>query len=115
MKKIECQEFETKVLQKASQVVVLFSTGWSGSSLIVRGALHELEEEFGDKISFIEIDREECRQICQDYGIKKVPTLLFFNEGKVVEQLNGVPSKNKIQKVLAKIDGKEHNENGNLR
>ncbi|MCF7885750.1 MAG: thioredoxin family protein [Candidatus Marinimicrobia bacterium] len=104
MKKIECQEFDTKVLQKASQVVVLFSTDWSGSSLIVRGALHELEEEFGDKISFIEIDREQCQQICQDYGIKKVPTILFFKEGGVVEQLNGVPSKNTIHKILRKIN-----------
>jgi len=103
MRKIKCQEFRVEALQNNSQVVVLFSTGWSGSSIIVRGALHEIKEEFEDNISFIEIDKEECKQICQDYGITKVPTLLFFKDGAVVEQLNGVPSKNKIQEVLAEI------------
>src|SRR6056297_3457320 len=103
MRKIRCQEFNTETLQNNTQVVVLFSTDWSGSSIIVRGALHELEQEFGDNISFIEIDKEDCKQICQDYGITKVPTLLFFKDGAVVEQLNGVPSKNKIQEVLAEI------------
>ena len=104
MKKIECKEFEGEVLKNDAQVVVLFSTDWSGSSIIVRGALHELEKKFGDRECFVEIDREECKQICQDYGINKIPTVLFFRDGSVVEQLNGVPSKNEIQEILEKIN-----------
>jgi thioredoxin 1 len=104
MKKIKCQDFENVVLQNNAQVIVLFSTDWSGSSIVVKGALHELEKETGEDKCFVEIDKEECKQICQDYGIKKVPTILFFKGGGVVEQLNGVPSKNTIHKILRKIN-----------
>jgi len=77
------------------------------AQVLLRGALHELEKEFGDQECFVEIDREECKKICQDYGITKVPTVLFFQNGSVLEQLNGVPSKNKIQKILEKINESE--------
>jgi len=115
MKKIKCQDFTKVVLQNNVQAIVLFSTDWSGSGMVVKGALHELEKELGEDKCFVEIDREDCQQICQDYGITRVPTLLFFNKGTVVGQLNGVPSKNKIQKVLSEINDREHNENRDIR
>lgn len=102
MKKIKCTEFE-KLINNQSRVVILFSTDWSGSSIIVKGALHELEKELECNICFFEIDKENCTKICERYGIKNVPTILFFKDGQIVDQLNGVPSKNTIHKILKKI------------
>ncbi len=103
MKKIECSEFDKTVLKSDVPVVVLFSTEWSGSSIIVSGALNEIKNETGMDYKFIEISNEDCRNISGQYGITRVPSILIFRHGEVVEQLNGVPSKTNILKTLKTI------------
>jgi len=103
MKKIKCNEFKQTVLNSNVPTVVLFSTEWSGSSIIVSGALNEIKNESNIKARFIELGHEECRKISGQYGITRVPSILIFKHGEVVEHLTGVPSKTTILKALKTI------------
>ncbi len=103
MEKIKCSEFDKTVLKSDVPVVVLFTTEWSGSSIIVSGALNEIKNESNIEAKFIEISHEACEKISGLYGISQIPSILIFKSGEVVEQLNGVPSKNRIINLLKAV------------
>ena len=103
MKKLKCSEFEERVLQSKKPVVVLFSNEWSGSAIIVEGALKEIEKEYQGRVYFFEMMQSECTGISSSYGIAHVPAILVFKEGEVVEEIKGVPAKSTLRDKLSVI------------
>ncbi len=103
MIKLKCSAFEEMVLQSKKTVVVLFTNDWSGSAIIVEGALKEIEKEFQGKVLFMEMMQPECTRISSSYGVTRVPAILVFKEGEVVEEIKGVPAKTILREKLSAI------------
>jgi len=62
-----------------------------------------LAGEFGDKIKFVKCNVDDNPISPGKYGIRSIPTLMFFKDGNVVEQVIGIVAKSKLEEVINKI------------
>ena len=62
--------------------------------------LPSLIEEYAGKVTIANCDVEECEDIAVDLGIRSVPTIMFFKEGKLVDKIVGAANKAKIQEKI---------------
>jgi len=104
MKKIKCSDFEKEVIENDKKVVVLFTNEWSGSAIILSGALSSLQKSWSKTFHFVEIPKDECYEIGEKYDVQNIPTILIFENGKIIEKITGVPSKNTIENILEKLN-----------
>lgn len=87
------KNFNHQVLESLQPVLVLFCTCWSGSSDIMAVIIEELAFEFSGEIMIGEIDTDKFGQPGKNLSVDCIPTLLFFNNGRVVDRVVGVVSK----------------------
>jgi thioredoxin len=92
--------FETEVLKSSQPVLVQFATGWSLPSMRMDGALEEIAAEFVDclKVARVELDRNTNLGLW--YGIRCLPTFLYFSDGEVRIGIFGTTSKEAILSQL---------------
>ena len=84
-------------------VVVDFWAEWCGPCRMIGPAIEELSEEYGDKAIIGKVNVDENDEIPSEYGIRSIPTLLFFKDGKLVDKHVGVASKNLLEEKLKAI------------
>ena len=111
MKKVAGNRFNPEVIENDKPVLVEFFTEWSGSAFLIAELLYELEKEYSSHFKFVLINIDESKSIPKKYGVKKIPTILFFRKGEVINQLEGTPSRVKIKEVLDGIIEEIDNEN----
>ena len=78
-------------------LVVDFWATWCGPCRMVAPIIEELAKEYDGKINVGKCDVEECDDIASEYGIRNIPTILFFKGGEVVDKMVGAASKSKIE------------------
>ena len=59
--------------------------------------IEELATEYDGKINVGKCDVEECDDIAGEFGIRNIPTILFFKDGQVVDKMVGAANKAKIE------------------
>ena len=73
---------------------------------MVSPIISELAEEYDGKIVVAKCDVEENEDLAMDFGIRNIPTILFFKNGEVVDKLVGAVSKQKFQEKFEALLGK---------
>ena len=97
------RRFALEVLESKLPVVVEFFTEWSGSAFIIAELLYALERQYAGKVKFVIVNMDESKQLRKAYGVKKIPTILFFKEGEVVDQLEGTQPRSKIEEAIENV------------
>ena|SRR5438128_2019029 len=95
--------FETEVLKSRQPVLVEFATGWSLPSMMTNGAMDEIAAEFVDhlKVATVKLDRNPNLGLW--YGIRCLPTILYFSDGEVRIGIFGTMNKEAILSQLKPI------------
>ena len=89
------KEFET--LKGGSQpFVVDFWATWCGPCRMISPIISELADEYDGKVTVGKCDVEENEDMAAEFGIRNIPTILFFKNGEVVDKLVGAVSKAKL-------------------
>ena len=78
-------------------LVVDFWATWCGPCRMVGPIISELAEKYDGKIVVGKCDVEECDDLAAEFGIRNIPTVLFFKNGEVVDKLVGAVSKQKFE------------------
>jgi thioredoxin 1 len=86
-------DFDREVLKSDKLVVADFWAEWCGPCKMIAPLLDEIARELPDKVKIVKVNVETEPQIAQQYGIYNIPTLLFFKNGKVIEQVVGTAAK----------------------
>ena len=96
--------FADEVLASKLPVVVDFWAEWCGPCKMLTPIIDDIAGEYAGKVVIGKVDVDNNPQTASKYGINSIPSLLFFKNGKVVEQHTGllakVPLKSKIDKAF---------------
>ena len=95
--------FDMKVLQSDKPVLVDFWAEWCGPCKMLSPTIDALASEFSDKYSIGKLNVDDNSEIATKYGIRSIPCLLFFKDGKVEKQVVGAIDKNEIADILENL------------
>lgn len=88
--------FESEVLKSNQPVLVEFATGWSLPSMLLDGALEQIADEFVDLVKVARVYLDRSPSLGLWYGIRCIPTILFFSDGEERIGIFGTTNKDAI-------------------
>ena len=91
-------DFESTVAEGVT--LVDFWAPWCGPCRMIAPVIEELAEEFDGKAKICKVNTDEEQDIAVKFGIRSIPTILFFKDGEVVEQMVGAASKDAFAEKL---------------
>jgi len=92
--------FSDEVLSAELPVLVDFWATWCGPCRMVAPIVEELSSEYEGKAKVCKLDVDTAQKTAAEFGIRSIPTLLIFKEGKVADQLIGAVAKQQITEKL---------------
>lgn len=89
---INDSNFESEVIDADGPVVVDFWAEWCGPCKALLPVVEEVAAELGDKVKIVKVNIDEAPTTPGKYGLRGVPTLMIFKNGKVVDtRVGGLP------------------------
>lgn len=99
--KVESSSWDKEVLQADKLVLVDFWAAWCGPCQMVAPVIEEIAAEYQGKMKVMKLNTDENPEIAGKYRIMGIPTLMFFKNGKIADQVVGAASKSQLK---AKVD-----------
>ena len=81
-------------------VLVDFCAPWCGPCRMLAPAIDQLAEEFENKAKICKVNTEEEPDLTSEYQVRSIPTILFFKNGEIVDQMIGATTKAKLEEKL---------------
>ncbi len=105
MAKIEItdQNFEEEVLKSDVPVVIDFWAIWCGPCKLIAPIMDELAEEYEGRAKIGKLDVDVNQQTAIKYGVRSIPTVLYFKNGEVVDMVIGARKKEEFKNKLEKL------------
>lgn len=101
MEKIASNENFAEILSDSKPVLVDFWATWCGPCRMLAPTVETIASEYDGKVTVVKCNVDDCEDVAAEYGIRNIPTLLFFKGGQVVDKLVGNVPKSEI---TAKLD-----------
>lgn len=98
--KVTDASFETDVLKSTVPVVVDFWAEWCGPCRMIAPALEEISNELGDSVRVVKVNIDENPGIAAQLGIRSIPTLMVFKDGKLASQKVGAAPKGDLSRWI---------------
>lgn len=96
--------FEEVVIKSDKPVIVDFWAEWCGPCRMISPMIEEISHEYEGKALVVKCDVDSSPGVASKYGIRNIPTVLYFKEGKIADkQVGAVPKSNFVAKLNALI------------
>lgn len=104
MKPIEVTDanFKKEVLESTVPVLLDFWAEWCGPCKMIAPVVEQLAAEYQGKLKVGKVDVDSNQQTSMQFGIRSIPTLLIFKNGKVVDQIVGAVPKAALADKVSK-------------
>ena len=98
--KVTDASFEADVLKSAEPVVVDFWAEWCGPCKMIGPSLEEIATEMAGKVKIAKVNVDENPGVAGKLGIRSIPTLMLFKDGKLAAQKVGAAPKGELVKWI---------------
>ena len=99
-KQIKDNEFESEVINSKLPVLIDFWAEWCGPCRMFSPILDQLSEEMEGKVKIVKMNIDENPETPSKFGVRGIPTMLLFKEGKQIATKVGVQPKNALQEWI---------------
>ncbi len=93
-----------KEMEGSEMTIIDFWADWCGPCKMMKGILEKVASE-NPEIKIIEVNVDESRDLTEQFGVRNIPSLVFFKGDSEIERSIGAKSQDQIQKI---IDGLTH-------
>jgi thioredoxin 1 len=102
VKDVSDSSFESDVLKSDKPVLVDFWAQWCAPCRMLAPTVEAVAQRYADNAIVVKLNVDENPQVSQRYGIKGIPTLILFKNGKEEERVVGATSKEAISRMIDK-------------
>lgn len=94
------ENFEKEVVQSDLPVLVDFYADWCGPCKMMGPIIEELHDQYEGKVKIGKLNVDNSPETAAEFRVMSIPTLIFFKNGKAIETMVGVVSKQKLEDML---------------
>lgn len=102
VKEVNDASFEKDVLQSEQPVLVDFWAAWCAPCRMIAPTVEAVAEQYRGSAAVVKLNVDDNPSISQRYGIKGIPTLILFRDGKETERVVGATSKETLTRLVEK-------------
>lgn len=95
--------FEQEVIKSELPVMVDFWASWCGPCLMLAPLVDKVAKEYDGKLKVGKVDVDACPNTASSFGVRSIPTLMFFKKGELKEQVIGVVAEAQLKKLIEKV------------
>ena len=96
------ENFDEEIQQRRSPILVDFWADWCQPCKVIAPTLDQLAEELSGRAWIAKVNVDDSGNLANRFGVRSIPTLVVFKEGKVVDQLIGAAPKDQIRDMVQK-------------
>src|SRR5256885_8621941 len=101
--KLDESNFDREVTQDGKAVIVDFWAEWCGPCKMIAPLLDEIAREKADSVKVAKVNVDQNQSLSSKYNIRSIPSLLFFKNGQLRDQVTGMLSKKDLLGRIASL------------